>query len=110
MQELTYNDLSRKQRSTSALLKELKNNSNSAVETEKENTNNVNINNKKGFHHRKRTSSYFLGSYIPNENILENNLLNEEEINTNLNIDNNINKNNNEISNDKDEEPTSNEF
>ena len=110
MQKLTYNDLSTKQRSTSALLKGLKNNSNRISQSEKGNTNNLNNDYKKGFHHRKRTSSYFLGSYIPNEIILENNQLNEEEINTNLNINNNIYKTNNEISNDKDEETSKNKL
>ena len=110
MQKLTYNDLSKKQRSTSALLKGLKNNTNRVCQSEKDNKNNLNIDYKKGFHHRKRTSSYFLGSYIPNEIILENNQLNEEEINTNLNINNNIFKNNNEISNDKDEETSKNKL
>ena len=106
MKKLIYNDLSKKQRSTSTLLKGPKNNSTTVNQREKENANNLNIDYKKGFHHRKRTSSYFLGSYIPNENILENNQLNEEEINKNLNINNNIFKNNHEILNDKDEETT----
>ena len=40
-----------------------------------------NINSKKGFHHRKRTSSYFLGSYLPDLNFIENNfqMTNEKE-------------------------------
>ena len=40
-----------------------------------------NINSKKGFHHRKRTSSYFLGSYLPDLNFIENNfqMTNENE-------------------------------
>ena len=40
-----------------------------------------NINSKKGFHHRKRTSSYFLGSYLPDLNLIENNfqMTNENE-------------------------------
>ena len=40
-----------------------------------------NINSKKGFHHRKRTSSYFLGSYLPDLNLIENNfqMTNEKE-------------------------------
>ena len=40
-----------------------------------------NINSKKGFHHRKRTSSYFLGSYPPDLNFIENNfqMTNENE-------------------------------
>ena len=79
-------------------------------QSEKENTNNSNTNYKKGFHHRKRTSSYFLGSYIPNANILENNQLNEEDINKNLNINNNLCKNNNEVTNDKEDETGANEM
>ena len=40
-----------------------------------------NINSKKGFHHRKRTSSYFLGSYLPDLNLIENDfqMTNENE-------------------------------
>ena len=40
-----------------------------------------NIDSKKGFHHRKRTSSYFLGSYLPDLNLIENNfqMTNENE-------------------------------
>ena len=40
-----------------------------------------NINSKKEFHHRKRTSSYFLGSYLPDLNFIENNfqMTNENE-------------------------------
>ena len=40
-----------------------------------------NINSKKEFHHRKRTSSYFLGSYLPDLNLIENNfqMTNENE-------------------------------
>ena len=40
-----------------------------------------NVNSKKGFHHRKRTSSYFLGSYLPDLNFIENNfqMTNEKE-------------------------------
>ena len=40
-----------------------------------------NINSKKEFHHRKRTSSYFLGSYLPDLNFIENNfqMTNEKE-------------------------------
>ena len=40
-----------------------------------------NINSKKEFHHRKRTSSYFLGSYLPDLNLIENNfqMTNEKE-------------------------------
>ena len=40
-----------------------------------------NINSKKEFHHRKRTSSYFIGSYLPDLNFIENNfqMTNEKE-------------------------------
>ena len=107
MQKFTNENQSKKQKSTSVLLNETKKDSITTNQIEKENTNNSNTNYKKGFHHRKRTSSYFLGSYIPNTDLLENNQLNEEEINNNLNINNNLFKNNNEISND---ETTSNEI
>ena len=110
MQKFTNESQTKKQRSTSVLLNEAKKFPISNNQIEKENTNNLNTNYKKGFHHRKRTSSYFLGSYIQNSDILENNQLNEEEINNCLNINNNLFKNNNEISNDKDEETTSNEI
>ena len=108
MQKYTNENQSRKQRSTS--VKEIKNESTNLNQSEKENTNNNNTNYKKGFHHRKRTSSYFLGSYIPNSNILENNQLNEDDININLNINSNLCRNNNDILNDRDEETTSNEL
>ena len=101
MQKFTNENQSKKQRSTSVLLNETKKDPITTNHIEKENTNNSNTNYKKGFHHRKRTSSYFLGSYIPNTDLLENNQLNEEEINNNLNINNNLFKNNNEISNDE---------
>ena len=101
MQKFTNENQSKKQKSTSVLLNETKKDSITTNQIEKENTNNSNTNYKKGFHHRKRTSSYFLGSYIPNTDLLENNQLNEEEINNNLNINNNLFKNNNEISNDE---------
>ena len=76
------------QRSVSASLKDNKSNKmkNQNIK-EKENI----TNDKKGFHHRKRSSSYFLGSYIPDINLIENNY--EEE--HNINIDN-IEKENNE--------------
>ena len=76
------------QRSVSASLKDNKSNKmkNQNIK-EKENI----TNDKKGFHHRKRSSSYFLGSYIPDTNLIENNY--EEE--HNINIDN-IEKVNNE--------------
>ena len=47
--------------------------------SEKETNDNINL--KKGYHHRKRTSSYFLGSYIPDLNFIENNfqMTNEKE-------------------------------
>ena len=47
--------------------------------SEKETDDNINL--KKGYHHRKRTSSYFLGSYIPDLNFIENNfqMTNEKE-------------------------------
>ena len=113
MQKLPNESQSKKQRSTSVLVKGSNNDNNNVNQSEKENTNNSNTNYKKGFHHRKRTSSYFLGSYIPNGNILENNQTAEEEIDTNLNINLNLNNNffnnNNEPLNDK-EETTSNEI
>ena len=76
------------QRSVSASLKDNKSNKmkNQNIK-EKENI----TNDKKGFHHRKRSSSYFLGSYIPDTNLIENNY--EEE--HNINIDN-VEKENNE--------------
>ena len=76
------------QRSVSASLKDNKSNKmkNQNIK-EKENI----TNDKKGFHHRKRSSSYFLGSYIPDINLIENNY--EEE--HNINIDN-VEKENNE--------------
>ena len=52
----------KKQRSTSALLKEPKKKSVNFNQNEKENSNNnsnTNTNYKKGLHHRKRSSSYF---------------------------------------------------
>ena len=51
-----------------------------------------NINSKKGFHHRKRTSSYFLGSYIPDLNFIENDfqMTNEKENINNKEEENNI--------------------
>ena len=51
-----------------------------------------NTNSKKGFHHRKRTSSYFLGSYIPDLNFIENNfqMTNEKENINNKEEENNI--------------------
>ena len=101
MQKFTNENQSKKQRSTSVLLNETKKDPITTNHIEKENTNNSNTNYKKGFHHRKRTSSYFLASYIPNTDLLESNQLNEEEINNNLNINNNLFKNNNEISNDE---------
>jgi hypothetical protein len=69
------------QRSVSASLKDNKSNKikNQNIK-EKENI----TNDKKGYHHRKRSSSYFLGSYIPDINLIENNY--EEE--HNINIDN----------------------
>ena len=110
MQKYRNEIQSKNQRSTSVLIKQKNNESNNINQSEKENTNNSNTNYKKGFHHRKRTSSYFLGSYIPNTNIIENNQLNEEDINTNLNINNNLIKNNNEILNEKEDETTKNEM
>ena len=110
MQKNTNENQSKKHRSTSLFLKNQKDETTNISQNEKENTNNTNTNYKKGFHHRKRTSSYFLGSYIPSSNILVNNKLNEEEINANLNINNNILKNNKENSNEKYEERNSNEI
>ena len=76
------------QRSVSASLKDNKSNKikNQNIK-EKENI----TNDKKGFHHRKRSSSYFLGAYIPDTNLIENNYDEEH----NINIDN-IEKVNNE--------------
>ena len=110
MEKYENESQSKKQRSTSVLLKDSNIDKNNINQSEKENMNNSNTNYKKGFHHRKRTSSYFLGSYIPNVNILENNQATEEELNTNLNINNNLFKNSNEQLNDKDEETNSNEI
>ena len=110
MEKYENESQSKKQRSTSVLLKDSNIDKNNINQSEKENMNNSNTNYKKGFHHRKRTSSYFLGSYIPNENILENNQATEEELNTNLNINNNLFKNSNEQLNDKEEETNSNEI
>ena len=101
---------SKKIRSTSARSKEQKNIPNNFNQSEKENTNiennnNTISNNKKGLHHRKRTSSYFLGSYIPSSNILESNQeKDDDDININLNINNNLYNNLNENSKDKDED------
>ena len=101
---------SKKIRSTSAISKEKNNIPNNFNQSEKENTNiennnNINSNCKKGLHHRKRTSSYFLGSYIPNSNILENNQgKDDDDINVNLNINNNLYNNLYENSKDKDED------
>ena len=107
-----------KQRSTSALLKkqkkepiDLKQNKDKNINIPNDNLSNTNY--KKGLHHRKKTSSYFLGSYIPNSNILENNEEKEDDSNLNLNLNiNNIleNKIMNENSFDKDEDTTSNEI
>ena len=57
--------------------------------SEKDTDDNINL--KKGYHHRKRTSSYFLGSYIPDLNFIENNfqMTNEKE-----NINHKIEENN----------------
>ena len=76
------------QRSVSASLKDNKSNKmkNKNIKEKEKITND-----KKGFHHRKRSSSYFLGSYIPDTNLIENNY--EEE--HNINIDN-VEKENNE--------------
>ena len=110
---------SKKQRSTSAFLKEQKieptdSNQNKDKNKNISNDNHININYKKGLHHRKKTSSYFLGSYIPNSNILENNEEKEDDnnnINLNLNINNILeNKIMNENIIDKDEDTTSNEI
>ena len=103
---------SKKIRSTSSLSKEHKIAPNNFNQSEKENTNNENNNNtnsnyKKGLHHRKRTSSYFLGSYIPNSNILESNQEKDDDININLNINNNLYNNFNENSKDKEDETSS---
>ena len=101
---------SKKIRSTSARSKEQKNIPNNFNQSEKENTNiesnnNTISNSKKGLHHRKRTSSYFLGSYIPSSNILESNQeKDDDDININLNINNNLYNNLNENSKDKDED------
>ena len=66
--------------------------------SEKETDDNINL--KKGYHHRKRTSSYFLGSYIPDLNFIENNfqMTNEKE-NINHKEEENNNVNNGLISN-----------
>ena len=75
----------KKQRSTSVLLKGHKYTKNLELsEKEKDTNNNNTSNSKKGIHHRKRTSSYFLGSYIPDSNVIlnednNNNINNEKE-------------------------------
>ena len=83
------------QKSTLVSLKEKKCNNNM---NHKENENiindNLNINNKKGFHHRKKTSSYFLGSYLQDPNIIEND--NKKEDNIDINIEKKEKNNNNE--------------
>ena len=109
---------SKKQRSASAFLKEEKIETTDLKQSKEKyknisNDKSTNINCKKGLHHRKRTSSYFLGSYIPNSNILENNPDKEDDININLNLNiNNIleNKIMNENSIDKDEDTAPNEI
>ena len=57
-----------------------------------ENANYSNSNNSKCLHHRKRTSSYFLGTYLPINNILEeeNNLNNNNQIENSKDIKENI--------------------
>ena len=87
-------------RSISAASKDNKN-KNIIKKEEKENKIEDNVNIKKGFHHKKRTSSYFLGSYLPNSNIFENNNNNNEfDINQNIIINN---KNENIYNNEKEE-------
>jgi hypothetical protein len=70
------------QRSTSVLLK---GNNKYIDQEEKEKWIDSNENVKKGFHHRKRTSSYFFGSYLQNQNIIEMNESNNHDNNKNLN-------------------------
>jgi len=70
------------QRSTSVLLK---GNNKYIDQEEKEKWIDSNENVKKGFHHRKRTSSYFFGSYLQNQNIIEINENNNHDNNKNLN-------------------------
>ena len=85
------------QRSASVSFKDNKKNKNINQKIkEGEINDNLNFNNKKGFHHRKRTSSYFFGSYLPDSNIFENNDKKEYNINPNLSIDKNEKHNNNE--------------
>ena len=69
--------------------------------SENEKANFVDNNNvlKKGFHHRKRTSSYFLGSYLPDLNCIENNCQNLNNNDFKENIDNNKEMENNIINN-----------
>ena len=74
-------------RSISAASKDNKN-KNIMKKDEKENKIEDNVNIKKGFHHKKRTSSYFLGSYLPDSNVFENNNNNEFDINQNIIINN----------------------
>ena len=84
-------------RSASVSIKENKNNKNiNQIIKDIEINNNPNIDSKKGFHHRKRTSSYFLGSYLPDQNILESNDKKEYNLNPNISIDKNEKDNNNE--------------
>ena len=89
-------------RSISVSLRENKNNKiNNPNEKENISNNNSNSNFKKGFHHRKRTSSYFLGSYLPGSNIIENTDINEKDTNQNNNKNENVNNNDKEYTGEK---------
>ena len=66
------NKETKSQRSTSVLLKGHKYTNNLDIMEKEKDINNNTSNSKKGMHHRKRTSSYFLGSYIPDTNIILN--------------------------------------
>ena len=83
------------QRSISATEK----NNKKLSENEKANFDDNNNVLKKGFHHRKRTSSYFLGSYLPDLNCIENNCQNLNNNDFKENIDNNKEMENNIINN-----------
>ena len=77
--EKTEEKENQNKRSISVALKDNKNKNTTSNEKDKNIEDNLNI--KKGFHHKKRTSSYFLGSYLPNSDIFENNNNNEFDIN-----------------------------
>ena len=83
------------QRSISATEK----NNKKLSENEKANFDDNNNVLKKGFHHRKRTSSYFLGSNLPDLNCIENNCQNLNNNDFKESVDNNKEMENNIINN-----------